>query len=83
MDTMSESPTIHSVKRRAGVAGQFSVIVEVEYPGEPMHVVEFVGSTYGGPVVMILPGGAQTFVSEPGRFGEFGEDWARAFFAAA
>lgn len=73
---------VRRVKRHAGIAGQFSVTADVEYPGAPVHAVEFVGSTYGGPVVMIS-GGVQTFVTDPDRFGEFGEQWVRAFFAAA
>jgi hypothetical protein len=72
--------TIHSVSKHAGIAGQFSVSAEVEYPGEPLSVVTFTGSIYGGPVVM-RTGGIETFVTDPGRFGDFGTDWVRRFFA--
>lgn len=75
--------TIHSVKRAAGIAGQFSVTADVTHhhdAGDDRSSVTFVGSVYGGPVVMVLESGTQTFVSEPGRFGEtFGEAWVRAF----
>jgi hypothetical protein len=71
-----------SVKRRPGIAGQFSVTAEVAYEDEPMRLVEFVGSVYGGPVVMVTES-VQQFVTDPGRFGEFGEQWVRRFFGAA
>jgi hypothetical protein len=78
------TPTIHRLKRQSGIAGQFEITATVEYPGEGEREVTFVGSTYGvdGPVVMISDG-RQTFVSDPGRFGEFNEAWVRAFFARA
>lgn len=79
---MSDQPTIHSVRKSAGIAGQFSVTADVEYPGEPRRALTFVGSVYGGPVVMRTEG-METFVSDPGRFGDFGETWVRRFFDAA
>lgn len=63
-----------TVKRHRGIAGQYALSVDT-----PDGTLQFVGSTYGGPVVMISPSGAQVFVSDPGRFGEFGEDWVRNF----
>jgi hypothetical protein len=74
--------TVHSIRKSAGIAGQFSVTARVEYPGEGRSTVTFVGSHYGGPVVM-RTGGVETFVTDPGRFGEFGTDWVRRFFTAA
>ena len=72
-------PTIHQIRRRAGVAGQFAVTATVEYPDEPRRTVEFVGDVYGGPVLM-RTGQVETFVTDPGRFGEkFGPDWVRRF----
>ena len=44
--------------------------------------IEFVGSTFGGPVVMVTPAGRQMFVSESDRFGTFGTLWVRRFFGA-
>lgn len=77
------APTVSKVKKQAGIAGQFAVTAEVTYAGEEPVKAEFVGSTYGGPVVMVLPSGLQTFVTDPGRFGEFGTTWVERFFAAA
>lgn len=75
------APTVERVARHAGVAGQYSVTAEVTYPGEAPETITFVGSTYGGPVVMVTPSGVQTFVTDPGRHGEFGVEWVRRFFA--
>jgi len=62
-------------------AGQRAVTADVQYPGESPMRVEFVGPSNGaGPVVMILRG-RQTFVDDPSRFGEFGPDWVRQFYA--
>lgn len=69
---------VHAIRRQAGIAGQFSVSADVEYPGESPCTVVFIGSTYGGPVVM-RTGRVETFVTDPGRFGEFGTDWVRRF----
>jgi hypothetical protein len=46
-----------------------------------MHVV-FAGPSgnSSGPVVIILRG-QQTFVHDPSRFGTFGPDWIRRFYA--
>jgi len=74
-------PNVKSVSRVNGVAGQLAYVATVEYEGEPDSVVTFVGSTYGGPVVMVTPSGAQTFVTDPDRFGRFSPRWVRAFFA--
>lgn len=73
-------PVVDKVTKHAGVAGQFSVTAQVTYEGEPPATIEFVGSVYGGPVIMITPGGAQHFVSDPGRHGEFGTAWVKRFF---
>lgn len=77
---MSEIPKVTDLKEHKGIAGQFSVTVTVQYPHEEAQQLEFVGSVYGGPVVMVTPDGSQVFVHEPGRFGEFGSDWVRKFF---
>lgn len=74
------SPALSGLRRYNGTAGQFSLAVEVTYPGEEARTVEFVGSLYGGPVLMITDT-AEVWVSEPGRFGTFGKAWVRAFFA--
>lgn len=69
--------TTPTIKRQAGIAGQVSFTASTE-DGE----LTFVGSVYGGPVVMVTPSGRQTFVTDPGRFGEFGQDWVRRFLDA-
>lgn len=77
---MSDKPEIGTITRKNGIAGQFSLSVPVTYPGEGSNVVEFVGSAYDAPVVMISATGTQTIVSNSSRFGEFSEDWVRRFF---
>jgi len=74
------TPTVTKLFQRKGVAGQFSVQATVTYPGEAPSIVEFVGSVYGGPVLMVTDLG-ETWVTEPGRFGKFGKAWVRKFFA--
>lgn len=70
------------IRRRQGVAGQVEYEVEVTYEGEPPTPLRFVGSTYGGPIVMVLPSGAQTFVREPERFGQvLSTEWVANFLA--
>jgi hypothetical protein len=83
MPELTESPELHKLTRHAGIAGQFSVSAVVEYEGEGQSTVTFVGSVYGGPVVMALPSGVQSFVTDPERFGSFDVDpfaWVRSFF---
>ena len=52
-----------NIRKSTGPAGEISYTAETE--DGPLT---FVGSVYGGPIVMVLPSGAQTFVSDPGRF---------------
>lgn len=75
------APVLGPITRRNGLAGQVSYSVEVTYPGESPSVATFVGSVYGGPVVMVMPSGAQVFVTDPGRHGPFGPEWVRRFFS--
>jgi hypothetical protein len=77
---MSDVPTLGKIHTGRGPAGQITYAVAVTYPDEPVSIVQFVGSTYGGPVVMVHPSGVQTFVTDPGRFGKFGSEWVRRFF---
>jgi hypothetical protein len=79
---MSEAAHIYFVRKQAGIAGQFAVNARVGYEDEPPRDVTFVGSTYGGPVVMKTDG-IETFVTDPGRFGEFGVKWVERFFKQA
>jgi len=73
-------PVLKKTVVHNGLAGQFSVVAAVQYPEEEIRLVTFVGSVYGGPVVMVTENGHQEFVSQPGRFGEFGVEWVRRFF---
>lgn len=77
------SAVIHSIKRTDGIAGQVQYTAVVEHEGEEPHTISFVGSTYGGPVVMITGVGGQVFVTNPERFGKFSEQWVRNFFKEA
>ena len=74
------TPTVTKMFRRNGVAGQFAIQCTVTYPGEEPKVVEFVGSSYGGPVLMVTETD-QVWVTDPGRFGKFGTGWVKKFFA--
>jgi hypothetical protein len=77
---LQDTPTIHRITKHAGIAGQYAITADVEYPGEGRSRLEFVGFADGGPIVMRTPMG-ETFVTNPGRFGEFGTDWVRRFLA--
>ena len=77
-------PDVLSIKRQAGIAGDYSLTASVQYPGEAPSSVTFIGSTYGGPIVMVMPAGQQVFVSQrvTDRIGStLTPDWVRAFFA--
>ena len=77
---MSDKPEIGKISHATGIAGQHSYSVPVTYPGEDTNVVQFVGNTAGGPIVMITGTGAQTFVTDPERFGEFSPEWVRWYY---
>lgn len=65
------------IRRRNGIAGQFSLSVDTE-DGR----LEFVSDAYGAPIVLVLPSGSQTFVSNPERFGsKLNEEWVRNFLS--
>ena len=55
-------PVLSDVRKHSGVAGAYEYSVDVTYPGEETHRLSFVHNVYGGPVVMVTPGG-QHFVS--------------------
>ena len=77
----STAPKLGKITRDRGVAGQISYSVTVTYPGESPETVTFVGSTYGGPVVMVSDTWGQQFVRNAERHGAFGEAWVRSFYA--
>jgi hypothetical protein len=70
-----------NVKKTGGIAGQVRYTAVVQYPGEDSSTVSFVGSVYGGPVVMVTEGWPDgVFVTEPGQYGKFSPAWVRNFF---
>ena len=83
--TTSESfaltPTVDRLAVAHGIAGQLAVTAHIRYGHAPVEPTTFVGSRYGGPVIMITPDGQQVFVVDPGRFGAFGREWVRRFYA--
>lgn len=76
--------TVEKITRHNGVAGQYTLTAKVrdEYG---TREASFVGSAYGGPVVLVYVAEngteVQTFVSNPERHGPFGPEWVRRFFA--
>jgi hypothetical protein len=68
---------MQTIRKTQGIAGQVSYSVDTD-----AGTITFVGSeVYGGPVVMIT-GKLQTFVTDPGRFGNFGKEWIERFLAS-
>jgi hypothetical protein len=81
----TDGPTVTNVKRHAGIAGQYSISAEVQYPDETPETLTFVGSVYGGPIVMVTSAG-QTFVSSDvtDRIGsKLDAGWVARFFGGA
>lgn len=74
------APVVRRIVREAGIAGQVGFTAYVTYPGEQERMVTFVGSVYGGPVVMVTGAAQQVFVRDPDRFGRFGREWVERFF---
>ena len=58
--------TVTNVRRQSGLAGQFSLTADIAYPELPDedHRVTFVGSTYGGPIFVIMADGQQIKVND-------------------
>lgn len=82
-ETENPEPEVVRVKRKNGIAGQFQMVADVQYGETTPAPVTFVGSTYGGPVVMVDSNGMQHFVTNPDRFGDFAtdaEEWVYRFF---
>ena len=81
VDWTDAAPVLGALRVQNGVAGQFSITVDVSYPDEPTVPVSFVGYAGDSATVVMLSNGHQTFVKDPGRFGSFGQQWVRRFFA--
>ncbi|MGO9154385.1 hypothetical protein [Mycobacterium sp.] len=79
MSTSAYAPQVHRITRRDGVAGQVSYTARVTYGDDPFEIT-FVGSVYGGPVLMV-DNTWETWVDEPARFGDLSAAWVRRFFA--
>lgn len=81
------TPTLGKITRQNGVAGQYAYTVPVTYPGEDTSTVTFVGSEYGGCVVMVTegnPGGMFVSGQVMDRCGyTLTPAWVRAFFGVA
>jgi hypothetical protein len=78
------TPVIDSVKRHAGIAGQYAVTARVHYGNEPASDVTFVAWRDSRTVVMCTESGAQVYVSSAviDRLGaNVNEAWVRGFFA--
>lgn len=75
---MATSPEISTVSTVATFAGETVLKVNVTYPGEDTMSVYFQGmiGVEGGTVFM-----GDSRVSDPNRFGPFGKEWVKNFFA--
>ena len=76
-------PEVTNIRRHNGVAGQFAYTATVQYPGEEANTIEFVSSTFGDGVILVMGNGAQVPVRFSGRFRNFGTlnpQWVRDFF---
>lgn len=79
---MTNQPQVTNLKQHKGIAGQYEISATVQYPDEPAETLTFVGSVYGGPIVMVTPNG-QTFVSQSvtDRIGStLTPEWVHRFF---
>lgn len=76
------SATVQSITKTAGIAGQVRLTAAVQYPGEDTSTVSFVGSIYGGPVLMLTEGFPEgIWVRDSGRYGDkFDPEWIKRFF---
>lgn len=81
--SQSIGPRVLSVSRGKTFGALRSIVARIQYQDEPAKRVEFVGPSAAiggpGPVVMVM-GGYQTTVTDPARYGDFGQEWVRRFF---
>lgn len=75
-------PKLSTVAHVGTMANQRAYAVNVTYPGEDPCRVVFIGtaSEYG-PVYMATGENEPIRVDSPDRFGPFGPEWVRRFFA--
>lgn len=77
------APTLGPITNVGIMADRVQYSVVVTYPGEQSKTVDFNGPANSegvGPVVMIS-GYSQILIDDPSRFGPFGPEWIRRFFA--
>jgi hypothetical protein len=80
------TPTIDTIERITGIAGNYAYRVRVTYRDNAgnaisTHRIIFTGSLYGAPVVMITEHG-HTFVTDWKRHGDkLNPEWIRRFFS--
>jgi len=77
------APTLGPITNVGIMADRVLYRVVVTYPGEKSKDVDFNGPANSegvGPVVMIS-GYSQILIYDPSRFGPFGPEWIRRFFA--
>ncbi len=86
---MTSHPTVTGIRRVPGIAGQYAYRFVTTYPGEEPQPGSFIHNTYGGPIFIVLPSGAQVIVADRVRArlaphlnhrGLICPDWVRAFF---
>lgn len=77
------TPRLSTIVKTGYLADSATYAVNVTYEGEDPRRVHFTGDPiHGGPVVMSTPSIPRgTFVTDPTRFGTFGPEWIRRFFA--
>jgi hypothetical protein len=78
----SGGPRVLKITGLGSMGGQRAFAVKVQYPGEPVTRIQFVGPSGNmvGPVVMISAKGQQERVYNSGRFGPFNREWVQRFF---
>ena len=79
MSDTATLPRLGAIRRTNGIAGQVAYTTTVTYEGETPTKVEFLGSVYNGPVLMVTDT-MQVFVTEPSQYGDFGPEWVRRFY---
>ena len=77
--------TLLAIRREEGVAGQYAYHCRIKYfPDEPASRVTFVGSAYGGSVVMISEVWGQMIVAEEVAYrcgALLSPEWIRRFYS--
>ena len=77
------SPTIVKIESLGIMADRRAYRVTTQYHGDPTPITAVFQGPTGeyGPVVMLWGHSGQVFVENSARFGPFGENWVRNFYA--